>query len=152
MSTFLDVISGIALLGGALLALTASIALVRFPDTMSRMHAGAKPQVLGLLLVLAGATIRLRGNVDVGMLVLAGMFQLITASVVAHRLSRAAYRERDRCVRADLLVADELAEDEGTGEAMCECEVPPPVAQPRPEPAVREEPVHAQSPNGAGRG
>lgn len=149
MSTFLDIISGIALLAGALLGLTASIALIRFPDTMSRMHAGAKPQVLGLLLVLGGAAIRLRGNVDVGMLVLAGLFQLITASVVAHRLSRAAYRERDRCVRADLLVTDELAEDENTGQAQCECEVPAPVAQPQPDRAETENAGHARS--GAGR-
>jgi multicomponent Na+:H+ antiporter subunit G len=102
----LDVIAGVLILGGSALALTASIGVVRFPDTLSRMHAATKPQVLGLLLVLGGAVVRLRGNVDVGMLVLTAMFTLITAPVVANRVGRLAYREQ--CVREDLLTADEL--------------------------------------------
>lgn len=104
-----DVIAGVLVLAGSALALTASIGVVRFPDTLSRMHAATKPQVLGLLLVLAGAAFRLRGNVDVGMLVLTGLFTLITAPVVANRVGQLAYRER--CVRDDLLTVDELAED-----------------------------------------
>jgi multicomponent Na+:H+ antiporter subunit G len=105
----LDVVSGVLLLGGSLLALTASIGIVRFPDTLSRMQAATKPQVLGLLLVLAGAGLRLRADVDVGMIVLAGMFTLITAPVIANRVGRLAYRER--AFRDDLLTADQLKED-----------------------------------------
>ena len=82
-------------LSGSTLALTAAIGVVRFPDTLSRMHAATKPQVLGLLLVLVGAAIRLRGNVDVGMLILTGMFTLITAPVVANRVGQLAYREQN---------------------------------------------------------
>jgi multicomponent Na+:H+ antiporter subunit G len=102
----LDVIAGVLILGGSALALTASIGVVRFPDTLSRMHAATKPQVLGLLLVLGGAALRLRGNVDVGMIVLTAVFTLITAPVVANRVGRLAYHEK--CVREDLLTADEL--------------------------------------------
>jgi multicomponent Na+:H+ antiporter subunit G len=102
----LDVIAGVLILGGSALALTASIGVVRFPDTLSRMHAATKPQVLGLLLVLGGAALRLRGNVDVGMIVLTAMFTLITAPVVANRVGRLAYHEKS--VREDLLTADEL--------------------------------------------
>ena len=104
--TVLDVIAAVLILGGSALALTASIGVVRFPDTLSRMHAATKPQVLGLLLVLGGAAVRLRGNVDIGMIVLTAMFTLITAPVVANRVGRLAYHER--CVREDLLTADEL--------------------------------------------
>jgi multicomponent Na+:H+ antiporter subunit G len=104
-----DVISGVLVIGGSVLALTASIGVVRFPDTLSRMQAATKPQVLGLLLVLAGAALRLRGNVDVGMIVLAGMFTLITAPVIANRVGRLAYREHG--VRDDLLTVDQLRED-----------------------------------------
>ncbi len=107
--TALDVIAGVILLAGSALALTASIGVLRFPDTLARMHAATKPQVLGLLLVLTGAALRLRGNVDIGMLVLTGLFTLITAPVVANRVGQLAYRER--CIRADLLTTDELAED-----------------------------------------
>lgn len=106
----LDVLAGALVLGGSLLALTAAIGVVRFPDTLSRMHAATKPQVLGLLLVLAGAAIRLRGHVDVGMILLTGLFTLITAPVVANRVGQLAYREQN--FRDDLLTKDEMADHE----------------------------------------
>lgn len=102
----LDVLTAVLVLGGSLLALTAAIGVVRFPDTLSRMHAATKPQVLGLLLVLSGAAIRLRDNPDIGMVILTGVFTLITAPVVANRLGSLAYREQN--VRDDLLTKDEL--------------------------------------------
>lgn len=104
-----DVVSGVLVVGGSALALTAAIGIVRFRDTLSRMHSATKPQVLGLLLVLAGAAVRLRGNADVGMIVMCAMFTLITAPVVAQRVGELAYREQ--AVRDDLLAVDELAED-----------------------------------------
>jgi multicomponent Na+:H+ antiporter subunit G len=102
----LDVLAAVLVLAGSTLALTAAIGVVRFPDTLTRMHAASKPQVLGLLLVLVGAAIRLRGNIDVGMLVLTGMFTVITAPVVANRVGQLAYREQN--VRDDLLTRDEM--------------------------------------------
>lgn len=107
MSDVLDVLAAVLVLGGAVLALAAAVGVVRFPDTLSRMHAATKPQVLGMLLTLLGAGIALRGNVDIWMLLLAGLFQLITAPVVAQRVAQVAYQER--CLRQDLLDADELA-------------------------------------------
>lgn len=103
----LDVLAAVLVLAGSTLALTAAIGVVRFRNTLSRMHAASKPQVLGLLLVLAGAAIRLRGNADVGMVVLAGLFTLITAPVVANRVGQLAYREQNV---KDQLAADELGE------------------------------------------
>lgn len=102
----LDVLAGILVLCGSAFALTAAIGVVRFPDTLTRMHSATKPQVLGLLLVLAGASIRLRGHPDVGMLILAGLFALITAPVVANRVGQLAYREHS--FRDDLLTRDEM--------------------------------------------
>lgn len=109
MST-LDLVSGVLVLGGSVLALTAAIGVVRFGDTLSRMHSATKPQVLGLLLVLAGAAIRLRGNYDVGMLVMTGTFTVITAPVVAHRVGQLAHREH-RIQHA--LTIDEMGSDDG---------------------------------------
>ena len=105
----LDVFTAALVLGGSTLALTASIGVLRFPDTLSRMHAATKPQVLGLLLILFGAAVRLRGNVDVGMIILAALFTLITAPVVANRVGQLAYREQN--IRRDLLTTDELREE-----------------------------------------
>ncbi|KWX68327.1 monovalent cation/H(+) antiporter subunit G [Mycobacterium sp. NAZ190054] len=106
--TISDIVVAVLILGGSALALTAAVGVVRFPDTLSRMHAATKPQVLGLLLVLAGAAIRLRGNIDIGMLILTGMFTLITAPVIANRVGQLAYREQN--IRDDLLTRDEMHE------------------------------------------
>ena len=103
-----DVVSSILFLTGAFFAVTAAIGIIRFPDTLTRMHAATKPQVLGLLLVLGGAAIRLRGNADIGMIILTAMFTLITAPVVAHRVGQLAYREEN--IRNDLLTRDEMRE------------------------------------------
>src|SRR3712207_4107358 len=94
------------LLAGALLCLTAGLGLLRFPDVLSRMHAGTKPQVLGVLLIMVGAEIRLLGWANSWMLLLVAAFQLLTAPVSAHMISRVAYRRRH--VRRDLLLVDEL--------------------------------------------
>ncbi len=100
-----DIVCAVLILAGSALALTAAIGVVRFPDTLSRMHSATKPQVLGLLLVLAGAAIRLRGHPDVGMIILTGLFTLITAPVVAQRVGQLAYREQNL---QDQLAIDEL--------------------------------------------
>lgn len=117
-----DAATAVLILGGCALALTAAVGVIRFPETLSRMHAAAKPQVLGLLLVLAGAAIRLRGNYDVGMLIVTGVFTVITAPVIAHRVGQLAYREQDLrgILRVDELGAqtggDQRDETDETGE------------------------------------
>lgn len=107
MDTVLDVVAAVCLVAGAGFSLAAGVALVRFPDLISRIHAATKPQVLGLLLVLVGCGLRLRTAVDITTLVLVGAFQLATAPVAGHMVGRAAYR--DRQVSTELLVTDELA-------------------------------------------
>ena len=111
----LDIVASALVLGGSTLALTAAIGVVRFPDTLTRMHAATKPQVLGLVLVLIGAAIRLRGNADVGMVILTGLFTLITAPVIANRVGQLAYREQN--IRDDLLTKDEMHEFAEDGES-----------------------------------
>ena len=108
----LDIVTAVLVLSGSALALTAAIGVVRFPDTLSRMHAATKPQVLGLLLVLVGAAFQLRGHADVGMLILTGIFTLITAPVVANRVGQLAYREQNL---HDRLTNDELRETNTRG-------------------------------------
>ncbi len=107
LDAVLDTIAAICLVAGAAFSLAAGVALIRFPDLVSRIHAATKPQVLGLLLVLVGCGLRLRTGVDITTLVLVGAFQLATAPAAGHMLGRTAYR--DKQVRAELLVTDELA-------------------------------------------
>lgn len=107
MSVF-DVVSAVLLLAGATLALTAAIGVIRFRDTLSRMHAATKPQVVGLLLVLAGAAVRLRYHSDIGLLIVSAMFIVLTAPVIAHRVGRLAYHEQEL---QDTLLIDQLESD-----------------------------------------
>ena len=109
--TIADVVASVCLVAGSFLCLTAGLGLVRFPDVLSRMHAGTKPQVLGVLLVMVGGAIRLQGMAAAWMLLLVAAFQLLTAPVSAHMISRVAYRRRH--VRRDLLLVDELRDAEG---------------------------------------
>ncbi len=109
-TTAADVASVVFLLGGAFLAFAAGVGVLRFPDLLARMHAGTKPQVLGLILVLIGLALRLRAGGAVWALVLVAVFQLLTAPVAAHMVGRAGYRTGK--VRSELLVVDELTSDQ----------------------------------------
>ncbi len=106
VQTLGDVLAVVLLLLGAFLCLTAGLGLVRFPDVLTRMHAGTKPQVLGVLLIMIAGALRLQGWSATWMLLLVAAFQLLTAPVSAHMISRVAYRRRH--VRRDLMVVDEL--------------------------------------------
>ncbi|TCB96346.1 monovalent cation/H(+) antiporter subunit G [Micromonospora zingiberis] len=103
-----DWLGAASLVAGALLSLAAAIGVLRFPDTVTRMHAATKPQVLGVLLLLLGVALRLRTLSDLGMVALVGVFQLATAPVAAQMIGRAAYRGGR--LNRDLLDADELAD------------------------------------------
>lgn len=106
-----DIFVAVLILTGSLMAFTASVGILRFPDTLTRMHAATKPQTLGLILVLIAAMIRLWGTIDFGMLVLSGIFALITAPVIAHRVGRLAYQEQR--IRDDLIDTGDI-ESPGT--------------------------------------
>jgi multicomponent Na+:H+ antiporter subunit G len=126
MTAILDTVSLLCLTGSALLSLAAAVGLLRFPDLLSRMHAGTKPQVLGLLLALLGVGLRLRSGLDVGMLVLVGLFQCLTLPVAAHMVGRAVYRTD--LVRSCDLAVDDLSAD-GAGGADASDETTSPVRE-----------------------
>lgn len=105
MTRVLDTASLVCLTASAVLSLAAAVGLLRFPDLLSRMHAGTKPQVLGVLLALLGVGLRLRSGLDVGMLLLVGFFQCLTLPVAAHMVGRAVYRT-DLVRSCDLAVDD----------------------------------------------
>lgn len=108
LDSVLDVVAAVLLVTGALFGLTAGIGLVRFPDLLTRMHAGTKPQVLGVLLSAVGVALAVRSAMVTGLLLVIVLLQVITAPVSAHMVSRVGYR-RDN-VRRDLLSFDQLAQ------------------------------------------
>lgn len=87
-----DLIASVLLILGSLMSLLAGIAVLRFPDTMSRIHAATKPQVLGIILLMLGVGLRLGSPGVIGMLVLIVILQFVTAPVSAHLTVRVAYR------------------------------------------------------------
>ena len=101
-----DVVAAVCFLLGALLAMIAAIGVLRLPDLLSRMHAATKPQVLGLIRVLIGLGFRLRAPEAIGILVLIGLFQLLTTPVANHMVGRASLRAGQ--VREDELVVNDL--------------------------------------------
>ncbi|MEV1147786.1 monovalent cation/H(+) antiporter subunit G [Micromonospora sp. NPDC049799] len=106
LATAADWLGAGCLVAGALLSLAAGIGVLRFPDTLSRMHAATKPQTLGVLLLVAGVALRLRTPGDLGMIGLVALFQLATAPVAAQMIGRATYRSG--AVDEALLDTDEL--------------------------------------------
>lgn len=105
----LEWVSAVFILFGATLSFTAAVGLVRFQDTLARMHAATKPQVVGLILVLQGTAIQVRGDANVWMLVLMMLFIVLTAPVIAHLIGRTAYREQRH--RDGLLRVNELGDE-----------------------------------------
>jgi multicomponent Na+:H+ antiporter subunit G len=106
---FADLLAAAFLLTGSALTLAAGIGVLRFPNLLARMHAGAKPQVLGVLLALAGLALRVRSASVSATLALIAIFQLLTAPVSAHIVARAGYRTGK--IQPDMLVHDELTAD-----------------------------------------
>ncbi|WP_018297281.1 monovalent cation/H(+) antiporter subunit G [Corynebacterium lubricantis] len=98
---FTDIVSLIFIYSGAILVFSAAVGVLRFRDTLSRVHAITKPQTTGLILMVVGAIIHMVGSPDfsvaersdVGMLILLVLFALMTNPVTAQRLGRVSRRE-----------------------------------------------------------
>ncbi|MDQ0120014.1 monovalent cation/H(+) antiporter subunit G [Pseudarthrobacter sp902506025] len=103
---WIDAVSAVFMVVGALMSLGAAIGLLRFPDLLSRMHAATKPQVLGLFLLLAAIGLQMRTCSVWPVLAAAWIFQLLTVPVSAHMVGRAGYRTKH--LHRELLTADEL--------------------------------------------
>ncbi|MGD8214703.1 monovalent cation/H(+) antiporter subunit G [Aestuariimicrobium sp. Y1814] len=109
MTEVIDVVAAVFVLAGTFFCLSGAVGIVRFPDVITRLHAATKPQVFGLILILTGVALRMWSwqVTLLGTLIVA--FQIMTAPVSAHMVSRTAYRLG--LWDSDHALADELAED-----------------------------------------
>ena len=107
VTTVLDWATAGLFIVGAFFSFVAGVGLLVLPDVLSRMHAAAKPQVLGLLLMLSGLALRWQAWEWVPVLVLAWVTQMVTAPVASHLVGRTGYRTKH--AHRDLLVRDDLA-------------------------------------------
>lgn len=105
--TACDIAAAICVLGAAVLAVAAGVGLLRFSDPLSRLHAATKPQILGLLLIIAAVALSDRSLLTLFALVPTFVLQSLTAPVAAHMIGRAAYRAGH--IDTEHLFTDELA-------------------------------------------
>jgi multicomponent Na+:H+ antiporter subunit G len=106
LDNVIDALTAVFLVVGAVMSLAAAIGLLRFPDLLSRMHAATKPQVFGLFLLLAAIGLQMRTWWVWPVLLVAWIFQLLTAPVSAHMVGRSGYRTKH--LHRELLSSDDL--------------------------------------------
>ncbi|WP_349357886.1 monovalent cation/H(+) antiporter subunit G [Salinibacterium sp. G-O1] len=104
----LDLLAAVLLLLGAFLSMAAGVGLVRFPDALSRLHAATKPQILGLIFILAAIALSSRSWSTLLVLAPILVFQMLTSPISAHMVARAGYRTGN--FRSDLMHVDDLEE------------------------------------------
>lgn len=104
-----DVMGAGLIFFGALFTFIAALGLVRLPDLFSRTHAAAKPQMLGLMLIMGGVALMMRSWSWVGLCLAVLAIQMIAAPVGSHLLGRSAYRSG--LAKTASLVVDELDPD-----------------------------------------
>lgn len=103
----MELLAAVLLGLGVLLAAIAAIGLARFDNVLARMHAGSKPQTLGLMLVLAGAAVVVGSWAVAGFLLLVLLAQMATVPVASSMVGRAAFRRG--FVRGGQYAIDELS-------------------------------------------
>ena len=107
---WLDLVSLLLMVGAAILTLAAALGLLRFSDAMARLHAGTKPQILGLLLMIIAIGLQARSWSTLLMLTPIIVLQMLVAPIAAQMLTRAAYRTQNFDPKH--MTRDQLAESE----------------------------------------
>jgi multicomponent Na+:H+ antiporter subunit G len=96
MSIVLDVFTVLAVLAGAFFFLAGTVGLLRFPDTLSRLHALTKADNLGLGLVVLGLLPR-AGGLSAGLKLLCiWLLVLLAGATVSQLIARAAQHREPR--------------------------------------------------------
>jgi len=94
MTLALDIFSLLAIAAGAFFFLAGTVALLRFPDSLSRLHALTKADNLGLGLVVLGLLPRADGPLAaMKLVILWGLVQLSSGAVA--QMIGAALRRRE---------------------------------------------------------
>jgi multicomponent Na+:H+ antiporter subunit G len=90
MSLALDTLSILAVSAGVFFFLAGTVGLLRFPDSLSRLHALTKADNLGLGLVVLGLLPRAEGPFGAVKLIAVWLLALLAGATVTQLLGRAA--------------------------------------------------------------
>jgi multicomponent Na+:H+ antiporter subunit G len=107
----MDVLSGVLLIVGGLLAFLSAVGMVRLPDTLIRMHAATKAGTLGAGLIVIAVGLHFKETATSLRAAMVIVFLLLTAPVAAHLIGRAAHRTGIRLWKATWI--DQLDDDLG---------------------------------------
>jgi multicomponent Na+:H+ antiporter subunit G len=88
MSTVCDLFTIVAVSAGAFFFLAGSVGLLRFPDTLTRLHALTKADNLGLGLVVLGLLPRAHGSLDALKLVAIWLLVMLSSAIVSQLIAR----------------------------------------------------------------
>ncbi len=87
-----DIASYIFISLGLVILITASIALVRFPDIYMRLHASSKASTGGTVTILIGLLLRGVPLDEAGKMLLVISLVVITSPITSHAIARAAHK------------------------------------------------------------
>jgi multicomponent Na+:H+ antiporter subunit G len=93
MAAALDLFTIVAVSAGAFFFLAGSVGLLRFPDTLSRLHALTKVDNIGLGLVVLGLLPKADGVLVALKLIVVWLLVLLSGSTISQLIARAARRE-----------------------------------------------------------
>jgi multicomponent Na+:H+ antiporter subunit G len=93
MSRALDIFTLVAVIGGAFFFMAGTIGLLRFPDSLTRLHALTKADNLGLGLVMLGLLPLVEWPLGALKLISVWLFVLLSGAIVAQLIARLLRRE-----------------------------------------------------------
>lgn len=87
----IDIIISILMLASALLALLASVGILRLPDLLTRMHASTKAGALSIMIMMTAVALHFMSLTVLAKAIAIILFIFMTAPVAAHAIGRAGY-------------------------------------------------------------
>ena len=96
MSTFIDVLALAAIAAGSFFFFAGTVGLLRFPDTLTRLHALTKADNLGLGLVVLGLLLQVDSVLAGLKLLCIWLLVLLSGACVAQLIARSAHRGEGR--------------------------------------------------------
>jgi multicomponent Na+:H+ antiporter subunit G len=92
MRTLLDIVSVLAVVAGAVFFLAGTVGLLRFPDSLTRLHALTKADNLGLGLVVLGLLPQADGYPAALKLIAVWLLAQLASATVSQMIARAMRR------------------------------------------------------------
>lgn len=96
MTLAIDIFTILCVCGGLFFFLTGAIALLRFPDTLTRLHALSKADSLGLGLIVLGLLPQSNGGLSAAKLILVWAIAQLGGATLSQLIARIARVENSK--------------------------------------------------------